>query len=134
MHHTLVVSPRHICFLYADLIRSSLAVVAAVHGCQNVFRARSYVRTKNSGVITPTQIVFATLIVVLVVRGITSYSIVALCGRCSTGRRKRLLSKLCTYIEGYQYDHLCPLKLLSGVEDKVRNGSMRGDRIALSCL
>ena len=79
-------------FLCADLTRLSLAVVSAVHGCQNVFPDRSSARIKNTGVVIRSHIVVVTLIVVLVVRGITCYSVIALCERCSTWRRKRLLS------------------------------------------
>ena len=71
-------------FLCADLIRLSLVVVSAVHGYQNVFPNHSSARTKNTGVVIRFHIVFVTLIVVLVVRGFTSYSIIALCGRCTS--------------------------------------------------
>ena len=49
--------------------RTIVAAVAAVHGYQNV-AVNFPTRIKNTGIITPARIVFATLILVLIFRGI----------------------------------------------------------------
>ena len=75
--------------LYAYFTRSSLAVCSHCKSC--ICPKHSYLRMKNPDRVTMVHTAFSFLTVALFVRDTTSQSIDALCGRCSTCRRKRLL-------------------------------------------